>query len=93
MKRTTRYKIEGGKIQNDGRWFAGKKRGTERDRDREREKGIMHEARKKSGCVSASLVEDLAVETIGSICIWIGVHSIMHRGNLTLSDRACLSPI
>lgn len=45
--------------------------------------------------ISPSLVEDLAVETIGSICIYERPlhHALRVRGNLTLSDRACLSPI
>lgn len=36
----------------------------------------MRETREKFGCVSSALVEDLAVETIGSICIH--VHPFHH---------------
>lgn len=42
-----------------------------------------------------SLGEDLAGETIGSICIYGRPfhHVLRVCGNLTLSDRACLSTI
>lgn len=63
------------KITKKNQQRRGEKKRTDNSADFQkytaREKRAMRETREKFGCVSSALVEDLAAETIGSICIHV----------------------